>query len=191
MQMQNESAKINGLPLYGFFVFSSYNRQLTVCFFVSGSGITATLHPMWTFVSRTAKTVKFGSFKNSTLFLFVLLCTLSSNQFFSTQFWFLPNLLWSPQISIVPWKCCFRAHSNTDTSHFLRYWAQSQMLHSTMLHTWSPRALCLVFGSKCLHLISPWQIWKLYVYISQPQSLQESTCTFPILPIGSPRQSPH
>ena len=46
-----------------------------------------------------------------------------------------------------------------------------------------------VSGSKCVHPTSVWQNWKLCFYCSPSQSLQESACTFKILPLISPCQS--
>ena len=89
--------------------------------------------------------------KICTLYLFNLLCRLRSHQCYSRQSGFPPNLLSSPQVLIIPSKCCFRVLSNTNKSHLLHSWAQSQTQHSILLHTWASWTLCLIFGSKCVH----------------------------------------
>ena len=42
-----------------------------------------------------------------------------------------------------------------------------------------------VLGSKCVLPKTPWQSWRLFVFLSPSQRLQGSARTFPILPLGS------
>ena len=121
--------------------------------------------------------------------LLVLLLTLRLQQCYSTPSWILPNLFWSPQVLIVPSMYCFRLHINTDKHHLLLYWAQSQLQHSTLPHTWAFSGTRLVSGSNCVHPVYSWQKWRLYLSHSPSQNPQESGCKFPILPLSSQRQS--
>ena len=69
-------------------------------------------------------------------------------------------------------KVFFHVHSNTDIFYLLQSWAQSQMQHSSLLHIWASRILCLMTGSNCVHPVSPWQNWSLYVSLRPSQSPQ-------------------
>ena len=140
---------------------------------------------MWTSLSRAAETVTFVSLKNFHFVFARFLCKLQSYQCYSTHSWLLKNFIWSPQVLIVPSKCCFRA----DNSHLHYSWAKSQKQQSTLQHTWASRTLCLVSGANCLHPISSRQNWTFYVSCSPSQSLQESACTFAIPPLSPHRQS--
>ena len=176
--------KRHRLSLYGFLTFSSSVIQLTVWFFVSGSGSTASIHFIGTSLSSAAKTVSLLKFHSLFAHYFVhasITCVLLITFLISTK----PSLVAtnSDSSSKVLFLCW------TDNSHLLHSWAQSQMRFSTLLYTWASRTLFLVFGSKCVQSVCPWQNWRLCLSHPPSQSPQQSACTFRILHLNSYRQS--
>ena len=129
--------------------------------FLSGSGSTASLQPIKFSLIKAARTMTFVSLKNlhfvfarSFVNASITLVVLNILLIFTKNFF---------GRHMVASKCCFCAPCKTDKCHFLGSWAPSQIQHSTLLHTWASRTMCLVSGSKSLHPISPWQKWRLCV----------------------------